>query len=102
MSRLGGIPVFWRESLVMVLKQKYDEENIRRYLEGLKRYRDQGIPIMIDGVESEPADWETIFRVGEDGGFYMGDYILMEEESEDSTEKRRKIKEIRFDKVYYR
>jgi len=84
------------------LKQIQDEENIRRYLEGLKRYREKGIPIIIDGVESEPADWEEIIKVGEDGGFYMGDYILTEEDSEDSEGKKRKLKEIRFDKVYYR
>lgn len=84
------------------MKREQDEENIRRYLEGLKRYREKGIPIIISGVESEPADWEDIVKVGEDGGFYMGDYIFAEEDSKDSTEKRRKLKEIRFDKVYYR
>lgn len=91
-----------QESLVVLLKQEQDEGNIRRYLEGLKKYRENGIPIIIDGVETEPDDWEEIAKVGEDGGFYMGDYIFTEEDSKDNTGKQRKLKEIRFDKVYYR
>lgn len=77
------------------MKQQHDAENIKRYLEGLKKYREKGIPIIVDGVESEPDDWENIFQVQDDGGFYMGDYIIAEGDGQ-------KLKEIRFDKVYYK
>jgi len=86
------------ESLVIYLKRE-QEENIKKYLEGLKKYREKGIPIMIDGVESEPEDWEDIFQVRDDGSFYMGDYVLAEEKGDEA---QRNLKEIRFDKVYYK
>lgn len=64
---------------------------IQRYLNGLKRYTEKGIPIYMDGELSEPEDWEKLFEVREDNRFYMGDYV--QEESGG-------LKEIRFDKVY--
>lgn len=79
-----------------------DDSNRSTYLEGLKKYRDRGIPIKIDGVVTEPQEWETIFQVREDGSFYMGDYILEDEEEGEEGEKRRRLKEIRFDRVYDR
>ena len=48
-------------------------EEMTRYLNGLKRYR------------------EKLFEVREDGMFYMGDYVQAEGGG---------LKEIRFDKVY--
>lgn len=66
-------------------------------MEGLKKFQNRGIPILIDGKTAESTDWEKIFEVHEDGSFYMGDYILEEEEG-----CGRALKEIHFDKVYYR
>ena len=63
----------------------------RTYLDGLKRYKNQGVRITIDGVECPEKEWEKIFEMGEDGGFYMGDYVGAEQGC---------LKEIRFDKVY--
>lgn len=69
-----------------------EEKNERKqYLDGLKRYREKGIPIYIDGQISNPEDWEKLFEVREDGMFYMGDYVQA-----DAGE----LKEIRFDRVY--
>ena len=51
----------------------------------------QGVRITIDGVECPEKEWEKIFEMGEDGGFYMGDYVGAEQGC---------LKEIRFDKVY--
>lgn len=82
----------------MERKKRMEEKTRKTYVEGLQKYQDRGIPIYIDGQEAEPADWEQIFEVHEDGSFYMGDYILEDEEEGDG----RKLKEIRFDKVYYR
>ena len=48
-------------------------EEMTRYLNGLKRYTEKGIPIYKDGM------------------FYMGDYVQAEGGG---------LKEIRFDKVY--
>ena len=44
----------------------------RTYLDGLKRYKNKGVRITIDGVECPEKEWEKIFEMGEDGGFYMG------------------------------
>lgn len=43
----------------------------RTYLDGLKRYKNKGVRIIIDGEECPESDWERIFEMGEDGGFYM-------------------------------
>ena len=63
----------------------------QRYLEGLRRYYNRGIPIYIDGKLSTEAEWRKIFETREDGGFYMGDYVGAEEGC---------LKEIRFDRIY--
>lgn len=63
-----------------------------QYLAGLKKYRDHGIPILIDGEELPEEDWNKIFEVREDSSFYMADYI--------PDEKTGKLQEIRFDRVY--
>ena len=72
-------------------EEKNDE--MRKYLNGLERYKDKGIPIYVDGTLTDPKDCEKIFEVHEDGMFYMGDYVQA-----DTGE----LKEIRFDKVYYK
>ena len=63
----------------------------KAYLDGLRRYRDRGIVILIDGKECSEEDWSRIFELGEDGGFYMGEYVGAEQGC---------LREIRFDKVY--
>uniref|UniRef100_UPI0006D16FAF hypothetical protein n=1 Tax=Clostridium sp. NkU-1 TaxID=1095009 RepID=UPI0006D16FAF len=62
--------------------------------QGLKKYRDQGIPILIDGKELPEEDWNKIFEIREDNSFYMADYI--------PDGKTGKLREIRFDRVYNR
>lgn len=63
-------------------------------LEGLKRFRNRGVSIVIDGEETAEQDWSKIFEVREDNSFYMADYI--------SDERTGRLKEIRFDRVYHR
>lgn len=72
------------------------EELQRRqsYLDGLRRYQEKGIPIVIDGKVCDETEWEKIFMVQEDG-FYMADYYMEEEEG------GQKLLQIRFDKVYH-
>lgn len=65
-------------------------EEQRAYIDGLKRYHEKGIPIIIDGKPSGEKDWYKIFEVREDGSFYMGDYVGIESG---------KLQEIRFDRV---
>lgn len=72
-------------------KQNEDARNRKDYLEGLRRFKKRGIPILIDGKICREAEWNRIFEVGEDGGFYMGDYVCSDKGG---------LKEIRFDKVY--
>lgn len=62
----------------------------KRFLEGLKIYRERGVKILIEEIEEDESEWDKIFEVSEDGSFYMGDYI----EGEDG-----RLKEIRFDKI---
>lgn len=69
-----------------------DEQRVR-YLDGLKRYKERGIPIYIDGKPSAEQEWSRIFEICEDGSFYMGDYIGADQG---------KLMEIRFDRVYYK
>lgn len=68
-----------------------NKELQKTYLDGLKRYRDRGVIILIDGEECPEEDWGRIFELGEDGSFYMGDYIGADQGC---------LKEIHFDKVY--
>ncbi len=68
-------------------------EQQRAFLDGLARYRRRGIPILIDGKECAPEEYQKIFEFREDGSFYMGDYIGADTGM---------LTEIRFDRVYYR
>ena len=68
----------------------------RQYLEGLRKYKELGVKVKIDGMELPENEWKKIFRVAErtaDGNsyFYMADFI---------TASEGKISEIRLDKVY--
>lgn len=100
------------------MKQESEDTNIETYLEGLKKYKERGIPILIDGKEAESPEWQKLFQVCEDGSFYMGDYVLTEVSAGEAggpeetgvagvtgaagEGRRQRLKEIRFDKVYYR
>lgn len=64
---------------------------VERYLNGLRRYSEKGIPIYVDGAISGPKEWERLFEIREDGMFYMGDYVQADAGG---------LKEIRFDRVY--
>ena len=90
------------------------------YVEGLKRYQKRGIRVLIDGKDACEETWGKLFEVREDGSFYMGDYVLeevmdcQEQKAVNRAEqefigepsagygKRKRLKEIRFDLVYYR
>lgn len=71
--------------------RRAEDRGVTRYLNGLKRYTEKGIPIYMDGKLSGQREWEKLFEVREDGMFYMGDYVQAEGGG---------LKEIRFDKVY--
>lgn len=101
-------------------RKRLSPESRRAYMEGLRKYREKGVPILIDGKEADESQWDKIFEIHEDGSFYMGDYVLeevrdcQEQKAADRAEqeflgesssgygKRRRLKEIRFDLVYYR
>lgn len=70
------------------------ESKEKQYLEGLKKYSDQGIDIVIDGELLPEEGWSKIFEVREDDSFYMADYV--------SDEETGKLREIRFDRIYNR
>lgn len=121
-----GWPPGWEEYVRR--RKRLDAKSRKAYVEGLKRYQERGVPVLIDGEKAEERVWDKIFEIREDGGFYMGDYILedvpvgepgkngeeaglsqeegagngqiQEEEAPYGFQKR--LKEIRFDIVYNR
>lgn len=99
--------------------KRLSRRNREVFLEGLKRYQERGIPILIDGKEADASAWEKILEEQPDGSFYMGDYILEDAVFKDGQEgiacescteyaaaenglDGRRLKEIRFDRVYNR
>lgn len=69
------------------------QEQQKIFMDRLERYRKKGVPILIDGRECPPEEYQKLFEVREDGSFYMGDYI----DTEPGI-----LTEIHFDRVYYR
>ena len=81
----------------------------KAYVEGMKKYQEKGVHVLIDGTEADDSQWDKIFEIREDGSFYMGDYILEDvpqtggcRETFAEYGARRRLKEIRFDIVYNR
>ena len=57
-----------------------EEKNERKqYLDGLKRYRERGIPIYMDGQISNPKDWERLFEIREECFIWGITYRRMQE-----------------------
>ena len=54
---------------------------------------DDGCRLYIDDEPAKAEDMERIFEIQEDGSFYMGDYVGAD---------TGRLKEIRFNKVYYK
>lgn len=55
------------------------------FVQGLRDYQKKGVLVLIDGEEAKEELWEKLFEIREDGGFYMGDYVL-EDVLEDERE----------------
>ena len=95
------------------------------FLEGLKRYRERGIRILIDGKETDESKWKKIFepRFHGDTSFYMADFVFEDEPLPETGRQREpgqvrepqaaygrrtagmagmRLKEIRLDRVYNR
>ncbi len=67
------------------------EDDRRSYINGLRRYKNKGVRIFVDGVEDE-KHWHKIVRVCDSAAwYYMGDFIV------DAC--TGSLKEIRFDKI---
>lgn len=60
----------------MEQRKRLNEKSRKAYVEGMKRYQQQGIHVLIDGKEADDELWEKIFEIRRDGSFYMGDYVL--------------------------
>lgn len=74
--------------------KEIDEISLRkRYLKNLRKFHKQGVRVLIDGREETENNWNRLFRVSDDGGFYMADFV---EETEGG------VREIRFDRVRLR
>lgn len=133
-TSLDCLPSGLPEREEKMVQMKMDARTREIYLEGLRRYQERGVRILIDGKEVGDSRWNVIFEVREDGSFYMGDYILEDETGEgqmtdgggirmnadsgpESSEQQvcespaeygspkllgKRLKEIRFDRVYNR
>lgn len=95
-------------------------ENKKVFLDGMKKYLERGIPILVDGKEVRAGQLSRILEVQEDGSFYMGDYIWEQEaipapspgvvreslpayqSGTAAAGSRVRLKEIRFDRVYHK
>lgn len=103
----------------MKRRKKLNSRNREVFLEGLKKYQERGVRILVDGKEATSRDLNRLLIEYEDGSFYMGDYIweerprplLLVQESMHPYGSRaaqapevhcRQLKEIHFDKVYDR
>lgn len=62
------------------------------YLEGLKKYQERGVSIIVDGVVSDEPTWPLILTESPDSSFYMGDFIMDEMDGS--------LKEIRFTRCF--
>lgn len=102
-----------------VTKKRMNPKTRRIFLDGLRRYKERGVRILLDGKEVDIDRLEVIFEEQPDGSFYMGDYVL---EDEEDLERRtaavqeraerygnevtyihaKNLREIRFDRVYNR
>lgn len=125
MSQLGpstGVRRCLRGGKNDLTKMRMNPRTRSIFLEGLRRYRERGVRVLLDGKEVEIDDLEVIFEEQPDGSFYMGDYVLEEDQNlrdawagvpkvrENQIEygneiiyrRRRHLKEIRFDRVYNR
>ena len=80
--------------------EKQNRRKEQEYIKGLKRYEQKGIPVYIDGKKPEEEDWEKIFQIQEDGGFYMSDFIGLSKYYRIALLEDGKLQEIHFDKVY--
>lgn len=92
MSQKILMVLFQDSSTKETLKEMTMEINKDQYLAGLKKYRDRGIAILIDGEALPEQEWNKIFEIREDRYFYMADYV--------SDEENGRLQEIRFDRVY--
>ena len=43
-------------------KKRLNPESRRAYLEGLRKYREKGVPILIDGKEADESQWDKILK----------------------------------------
>lgn len=116
----------------MEQRKRLNEKSRRAYVEGMKRYQEQGVRVLIDGKDADDELWDKVFEIRRDGGFYMGDYVLEDvsvpigdlenlpetifrqntkaqpdlmretEEEYGAGGTKKKLKEIRFDIVYHR
>ena len=71
----------------------FERAEKEKFIKGLKRYPEKGIPVFIDDKEPEEEDWEKLTVVREDNRFYMGDFIPDPDTG--------RLREIRFDMVYH-
>ncbi len=72
-------------------RRKFHKEQ-HDYVNRLRQYQKQGIPIFIDGkAASRERDWYKIFEVRDDGAAYMADFVSTEQGI---------VSEIHFDLVY--
>ena len=69
----------------------WKKRQMEAFIEGLRRYQECGVPLLIDGRVSTILDCRKLFTA-EKGAFYMGDFI---------DDECGRLKEIHFNKIRY-
>ena len=73
-------------------RRRKKQRDQAKYVEQLRNYQNQGVPIFIDGrITREENEWYKIFEIRDDGAAYMSDYVNSE---------NGRLTEIHFDLVY--
>ena len=47
------------------------KKNKQVFLDGMRRYQDRGVDILIDGESADEKAWDRIFTVCQDDSFYV-------------------------------
>ena len=56
--------------------RKLSRRSRKVFLEGLRRYQERGVRVLVDGKDAGQEDMERLLMEYEDGSFYMGDYKI--------------------------
>ncbi len=75
-------------------KREWEMAERRKFVEGMKRYPEMGIQVLINGKIPEEQDWERLAVMRDDNRFYMADFVF-----EDAEKRSGENAEVQMDHV---